>query len=352
VAEHLFVNDRPVRDRLMVGALRAAYADLLPKDRRPAAALFFACEPERVDVNVHPAKTEVRFREPGLARGLLVGAVRHALAGAGWRASATLGPAALGMAAAGFPASGAAAAFQAPAAGGWRAPSPSLSSGLSEAATAFQAPLAGGWSAPEPEAAETSGAEPGPLGVARALLHETYIVAQTADGVTLVDMHAAHERLVYEKLKAAAAAAGVARQALLIPEIVALGAEDAERVLARADELREMGLAVEPFGPGAVAVRETPALLGPCDAAALLRDVADELADLDSAEGLRAKLDAVLSRVACHGSVRSGRRLSLPEMDALLREMEATPRSGQCNHGRPTWVALSTADLERLFGRR
>ncbi|TVQ59156.1 MAG: DNA mismatch repair endonuclease MutL, partial [Rhodobacteraceae bacterium] len=354
VAEHLFVNDRPVRDRLMVGALRAAYADLLPKDRRPAAALFFACEPERVDVNVHPAKTEVRFREPGVARGLLVGAVRQALAGAGWRASATLGPAALGMAASGAAEDG--RAMGGGFGGGWRAQgaaagfSSRLSSGLAEAATAFQRPLTGGWSAREDAA--TDPAEAGPLGVARALLHDTYIVAQTAEGVTLVDMHAAHERLVYEKLKAETAASGVARQALLIPEIVALGETDAERVLARAAELRALGLTVEPFGPGTVAVRETPALLGPCDPAALLRDVADEIADLDRAEGLRARLDAVLSRVACHGSVRAGRRLALQEMDALLREMEATPHSGQCNHGRPTWISLSKADLEKLFNRR
>ncbi|PJA61096.1 MAG: DNA mismatch repair endonuclease MutL [Rhodobacterales bacterium CG_4_9_14_3_um_filter_71_31] len=351
VAQHLFVNDRPVRDRLLTGALNAAYSDLLPGGRRAAAALFFACDPQRVDVNVHPAKTEVRFREPGLARGLVVSAVRHALAGAGHRAASTNAQAALGVMRA-SPAPGAAWAAS-PAA--WR-PSATLPPGLSEAATAFMAPAPmDGWSA-RPVEAETVGAEtaanPGPLGVARAQLHETYIVAQTPDGVVLVDMHAAHERLVYERLKAALALRAVPAQALLIPEIVELGREDAEAVLARAEELAPLGLSVEAFGPGAVCVRATPAPLGPCDAGALMRDLADEIADMDRADTLRARIDAVLSRMACHGSVRAGRRLNGPEMDALLREMEATPLSGQCNHGRPTWIELKLADVERLFGRR
>jgi DNA mismatch repair protein MutL len=346
-AQHLFVNGRPVRDRLLVGALNAAYADLLPKERRAAAALFFACDPERVDVNVHPAKTEVRFREPGLARGLIVSALRHALAEAGWRSSTTIGWAALGAARA----EGAvtASAHPQPAAPRFalppRAPAP-LAPHLAETAAAWQAP-------PPAEAAPAEPAETGPLGHARALLHDTYIVAQSATGVILIDMHAAHERIVYERLKRQIAEAGPPpRQALLTPEIVTLGADDADRLLDRAEELATLGLAIEPFGPGTIAIRETPAILGACDAAGLARDLADELADLDRADGLRARIDAVLSRMACHGSVRSGRRLTLPEMDALLREIERTPNSGQCNHGRPTWIELPLADVEALFGRR
>lgn len=336
-ASFLFVNGRPVKDRLMLGALRAAYADLMPRDRRPSAALFFSCDPERVDVNVHPAKTEVRFREPALARALLVSGVRQALAGAGARPTDLTGWAALERAAT------SAAPAPGPSLwagrGAWSAPAP-IRPALAEAAADWQAPPA----APDPLA--------GPLGTARGLVQDTYIVAETPRGMVLVDMHAAHERIVYEQLKAQAAAGPVARQALLIPEIVELGREAAEAVLARADELAALGLAVEPFGPGAVAVRETPAALGTCDAGALLRDLADEMAEWERADTVRARLDAVLSRAACHGSVRSGRRLSLPEMDALLRRIEATPFADQCNHGRPTWVELTRADLDRLFGRR
>jgi DNA mismatch repair protein MutL len=345
VAQHLFVNGRPVRDRLLVGALNAAYSDLLPKERRAAAALFFDCDPERVDVNVHPAKTEVRFREPGLARGLVVAAVRHVLADAGHRASTTIGWAALAAARPGadaprasWPASGWAQSAEA-------RPAP----GLAEAARDFWAPSEG-YAArhvdPAPDAAS-----PGPLGVARGQVHETYILTQTAEGMAIVDMHAAHERLVYERLKRAVDHNGAPAQTLLIPEVVELSREDAEHVLARAEELSALGLTVEPFGPGAVCVRATPAPLGVCDAGALVRDLADEIADMDRADTLRARIDAILSRMACHGSVRAGRRLSGPEMDALLREMEATPNSGQCNHGRPTWIELKRADLERLFGR-
>ncbi|SEA32061.1 DNA mismatch repair endonuclease MutL [Rubrimonas cliftonensis] len=369
VAQHLLVNGRPVRDRLMVGALQAAYADLLPSGRRPVAALYFSCEPARVDVNVHPAKTEVRFREPGVARGLMVGAVRAALAEAGCRPARALSDAALGRVQA--PAPGGAARVSAglwPARGGW---SGHVSQGLAEAADAFQRPAqhldghpaaesAAGWGARPVEAAHSDGARgegeaaetPGPLGVAVAQIHDAYIVTQTADGMALVDMHAAHERLVYERLKRSLDAGGAAAQALLIPEIAELGREDAENLLARADEFSRLGLVLEPFGAGAVAVRATPAALGPCDGAALARDLADEIADMDRADGLRARLDSVLSRMACHGSVRSERRLSGPEMDALLRAMEAEPLSGQCNHGRPTVVALSLADIETLFGRR
>ena len=360
VAQYLFVNGRPVRDKLLIGALRAAYSDLLSRDRHPAAALFLDCDPQRVDVNVHPAKAEVRFRDPGVARGLIVSALRHALAEAGHRAASTVAGAALGAMrakAAGPPAAraqrpgpralAAAHAAQAPAewppsAGPSSAPSPShspVSPGFAEAPSARVEPAM--------EAPPTDR----PLGAARAQLHETYIVAQTEDGLVLVDQHAAHERLVYEKLKRQAAEAGIAAQALLIPEIVELSDDDRARLLAVAGDLGRLGLTVEPFGHGAVAVRETPALLGPVDAAGLVRDILDEIADLGASTTLGARLDAVLSRVACHGSVRAGRRMSADEMNALLREMEATPRSGQCNHGRPTYVALRLSDIERLFGR-
>ncbi len=350
VAQFLFVNGRPVRDRMLTGALRAAYADLLAKDRHPAAALHLDCDPHRVDVNVHPAKTEVRFREPGLARGLIVSALRHALAEAGHRAAASVGDAALGA----FREGGARPGLP------WGRPS-APSPAAREAAGAWQAPAqpglaeeAGAWrGARIDEPGDAEAAEDLPLGVARGQLHETYVVAQTAAGMVIVDQHAAHERLVYERLKRERAAGAVARQALLIPEIVELGAE-ADRVLAAAEALAGAGLAVEPFGPGAVAVRETPAALGRPDAAALLRDVADALAEAETGgpEALAARIDAVLSRMACHGSVRAGRRLSAPEMNALLREMEATPGAGQCNHGRPTYVELSLGQIERLFGRR
>lgn len=359
VAQHLLVNGRPVRDRLMVGALQAAYADLLPSGRRPVAALYFSCEPARVDVNVHPAKTEVRFREPGVARGLMVGAVRAALAEAGCRPARALSDAALGRAQVSAPLGGPRpSAGLWPARGGWPSHVPQ---GLAEAADAFQRPpgaeaeAAAGWGArpvADPPEAEATAETPGPLGVAVAQIHDAYIVTRTADGMALIDMHAAHERLVYERLKRSLDAGGAPAQALLIPEIAELGREDAENLLARAEEFSRLGLVMEPFGAGAVAVRATPAALGPCDGAALARDLADEIADLDRADGLRARLDAVLSRMACHGSVRSGRRLSGPEMDALLRAMEAEPLSGQCNHGRPTVVALSLADIETLFGRR
>ncbi|TYO88162.1 DNA mismatch repair protein MutL [Oceanicella actignis] len=364
-AQHLFVNGRPVRDKLLAGALRAAYSDLLGRDRHPAAVLFLDCPPERVDVNVHPAKTEVRFREPGVARGLIVSALRHALAEAGRRSSTTISTAALG---AFRPETGAPRpAYQGdyarprPSAGllarAWQAQAPAAqgdaAAAFAEAPAAFAQETAPGWSARvEPPAPDAEAAEDLPLGVARAQFHENYILAQTRDGIVIVDQHAAHERLVYERLKRQMAERAVPRQALLIPEVVELSPEDAERVLDAAEQLAEAGLAVEPFGPGAVCVRETPAALGQVDARALVRDVADELAEMGDARAVRARIDAVLSRMACHGSVRSGRRLTGEEMNALLREMEATPHSDQCNHGRPTWVALSLADIEKLFGRR
>ncbi|PWE29417.1 DNA mismatch repair endonuclease MutL [Maritimibacter sp. 55A14] len=351
VAQYLYVNGRPVRDRMLTGALRAAYMDFLSRDRHPAAVLFIDCPPEQVDVNVHPAKSEVRFREPGLARGLIVSGLRHALAGAGHWASTTVAGATLG---AFRPES---AAQDGPRIYQMDRPSP----GARQAAFAAQAPEAPGFAETAQPFARAEDVTEGdadaqaqaqPLGAARAQLHENYIIAQTATGMVIVDQHAAHERLVYERLKRQMAERGVAAQALLIPEIVELGEDGAARLLAHADALAELGLGIEPFGGGAVAVRETPAVLGEVDAAALILDILDELSDLDDSQAVRARIDAVLSRMACHGSVRSGRRMRAEEMNALLREMEATPHSGQCNHGRPTYVELRLADIERLFGRR
>ena len=363
--QHLFVNGRPVRDRLLQGALRAAYADFLARDRHPLAALYLDLDPQELDVNVHPAKAEVRFRDPGLVRGLMIGALRHALAGAGHQASTTVAGAALGS----FrpegaqphvpyrPASGA-LGFSAWQAGGWtpappRGPAPSLPGlsvlsarvepGLEEPAAAF-----GG----APSTAEVFDLLDQPLGAARAQLHGTYILAQTRDGFVIVDQHAAHERLVYEQMKDQIAAGGVARQTLLMPEVVSLDPAEAERVAARAEELAELGLVLEAFGQGAVLVRETPALLGEVDVQGLVKDIADDLAENDQALALKERLGEVCGTLACRGSVRAGRRLSGAEMNALLRQMEATPHSGQCNHGRPTYVELKLADIERLFGRR
>ncbi|MCX7888822.1 MAG: DNA mismatch repair endonuclease MutL [Rhodobacteraceae bacterium] len=342
VEQFICVNGRPVRDRVLLGALRAAYFDVLPRDRHPAAALLLSCEPERVDVNVHPAKAEVRFREPDAARSLVVNGIRAALAGAGHRSADTVGAATLAaMRPAGTATSGRQADRPDPSslAAAYRLQAPSDPPLLADPPQAF---------APAPAA--TSDGAAFPLGAARAQLHENWIIAQTADGIVIVDQHAAHERLVYERLKRQRDAAGVPAQELLTPEIVDLPAHRAQALLDHSAALSALGLVVEPFG-GAVAVRATPAILGPVDAAALLRDIADELADLGASGRLEARLDAVLSRMACHGSVRSGRRMRIEEMDALLREMEATPFSGQCNHGRPTHVELKLADIERLFGR-
>jgi DNA mismatch repair protein MutL len=294
-----------------------------------------------VDVNVHPAKSEVRFRDPGVARGLIVSGLRHALAEAGHRASTTVAGATLG-------------AFRAPEAtadGGPRVYQMDRAPRAPSApAPEFFEPSVSWSAAPVPE--ETAKPDPGaPLGAARAQVHENYIIAQTADGMVIVDQHAAHERLVYEKLKQQAAENGVAAQALLVPEIVELDEAEAARLLEQADELGRFGLEIEAFGPGAVAVRATPALLGPVDGRALLLDVLDELEAGGASVSVQARVEAILSRVACHGSVRSGRRMGADEMNALLREMEATPHSGQCNHGRPTYVELKLADIERLFGR-
>ena len=340
--QFLFVNGRPVRDKLLQGAVRGAYQDFLARDRHPAVALFLEVPPEDVDVNVHPAKAEVRFRDAPFIRGLMVSALRHALAGAGHRASTTVATAALGSFRTQAPLPrGPLLPLDRFAPTGW-APTPSWT------------PPASGLAETVPETPESTGAprETPPLGFARAQLHDTYIVAETDDGLVVVDQHAAHERLVHERMKRALANGGVKRQILLIPEVVSLGANEAERVLARAGELAELGLVIEPFGPGTVLVRETPDLLGLCDAAGLLQDLADDLAELDEALSLKERLDAVCGTMACHGSVRAGRKLKVEEMDALLREMEATPHSGQCNHGRPTYIELKRADIERLFGRR
>ena len=334
--QYLFVNGRPVRDKLLVGAVRGAYADFLARDRHPALALFVECDPAFVDVNVHPAKTEVRFRDAGLVRGLIVGALKHALAGAGHRASTTVAEAAL-------------SAFQ--------RQSPNYASpGFSPppyAAREASSLFAGG--ALQSARVEEAASEPPPslpLGVARAQLHETYVVAQTADGIVIVDQHAAHERLVYERMKKALANGGVQRQPLLIPEVVDLDPAEVTRVASRAAELAELGLVIEAFGPDAVVVREVPAMLGKLDVKAMVRDLADEIAETGNALALKEKLEEVAGTLACHMSVRAGRRLNAEEMNQLLREMEATPHSGQCNHGRPTYVELKLADIEKLFGRR
>jgi DNA mismatch repair protein MutL len=352
--QYLFVNGRPVRDRLLQGALRGAYADFLARDRHPLAALYVELDPMLVDVNVHPAKAEVRFRDPGLVRGLIVGALRHALAAAGHRAATTTAAGALGGFRPGMPPTApAASGFSAWRMGGWGEAAATVLPGLT-GVSARAEPFAD----PQPGFAEAATPAPAidpvdfPLGAARAQLHETYIVAQTRDGLVVVDQHAAHERLVYERMKAELDRGGVARQVLLMPEVVDLDPTEAGRVLARADEFAALGLVLEAFGPGAVLVRETPALLGQTDAKGLVRDIADDLAENGEALALKERLEEVCSTMACHGSVRAGRRLTAAEMNALLREMEATPHSGQCNHGRPTYVELKLTDLERLFGRR
>lgn len=350
VAQFLFVNGRPVRDKLLIGALRGAYADFLSRDRHPAVALFIDCDPHKVDVNVHPAKSEVRFREPGLVRGLIVSALRHALAEAGHRASTTVAGATLGamrpeapqsqpriyqMDRPSFAAKQTAYQAQAP---GFADMQSTYSGRVVEAED-------------RPHAPDETPRENLPLGAARGQVHENYIIAQTEDGIVIVDQHAAHERLVYEKLKTQMAQNGVSAQALLIPDVVEMSEGDSARLLDIAGDLTRMGLTIEPFGNGAVVVRETPAILGEVNADALLRDILDELDDQGEARAVQDRIEAILSRVACHGSIRSGRQMRAEEMNALLREMEATPYSGQCNHGRPTYVELKLSDIERLFGR-
>jgi len=351
LGQYLFVNGRPVRDKLLIGAVRGAYADYLPRDRQPIVALFVTIDPHEVDINVHPAKAEVRFRNPGLVRALVVHALTQSLLRDGRRSASTGG-------------NGMLVALRAPANRNWQG-SPGLPAALGQTSAdtpgGFGLALAGSAQAvmatgapqmpafddlPTPDRIDC------PLGAARAQLHETYIVAQTRDGVVIVDQHAAHERLVYERMKASLEHSGIPRQVLLIPEIVELDEIDVERLVARSDQLARYGLVVETFGPGAVALRETPALLGKVDGARLLRDLAEHLAEWDDALPLERRLMHVAATMACHGSVRAGRRLKPDEMNALLREMEATPNSGQCNHGRPTYVELKLSDIERLFGRR
>ena len=354
--QFLFVNGRPVKDRMLNGVIRAAYQDFLARDRHPMAALFVDLDPEWVDVNVHPAKTEVRFRDAGNVRGLIIGALRHSLAAAGHRASTTVAGQALGkvrtepVQADVFARSSL-----------WAEP---------RSATPIAQPLAvsdpAASFAPEMRADAQTGAPSArveaelqtaeqtdyPLGVARAQLHETYVVAQTADGIVIVDQHAAHERLVYEDMKRQMTAGGVKRQALLIPDVVELTEDEAARVLERAEELADLGLEIEAFGAGAICVRATPALFGEMDTAGLIRDLADDFSEYDAGLALKERFEDVMGNMACRGSVRAGRRLNGDEMNALLRQMEATPHSGQCNHGRPTYVELKLADVERLFGRR
>jgi DNA mismatch repair protein MutL len=350
--QYLFVNGRPVRDRLLYGAVRGAYQDLLARDRHPLVALFLTLAPGEVDVNVHPTKAEVRFRQPALIRGLIVGALRHTLDQAGHRAATTVADAALGAARVEpitghiFAHSGGSGAGQ------WQGPH-DPSAGLAEAAAIYQAPVHGVAPAARVESVRDESPDARwPLGAARGQLHETYIISQTADGIVIVDQHAAHERLVLERMRASLADSGVARQILLIPEVVELDPALAEALVARAPEFADLGLVIEAFGDGAVVVREVPALLGEIDVRGLVQDLADDIAVLDQALSLRECMEDVCGTMACHGSVRAGRRLSGAEMNALLREMETTPHSGQCNHGRPTYVELKLADIERLFGRR
>lgn len=369
LSQYAFVNGRPVQDKQILTAIRAAYSDTLPRGRYPVAVLWITLDPALVDVNVHPAKSDVRFRDPGLVRGLIIGAIRQALISGGDRASPS---ASVGLAqafrspessqqtppsggfqrdySAGFAGSSPASGWQAASSpsrplGGWDG------SGLSERAQPEIAETVRPSARSDDSTADLSTVE-SPLGAARTQIHENYIVAQTRDGLVIVDQHAAHERLVFERFKTALRSGKVASQILLLPEIIDLPEDDCDRLAERAEDLAEFGLVLERFGPGAIAVRETPSMLGETDVAGLVRDMADEIAEWDSATGLRERLEAVASTMACHGSVRSGRRLVTEEMNALLREMERTPGSGQCNHGRPTYIELKLSDIEKLFSRR
>jgi len=358
LGQYLFVNGRPVRDKLILGAVRAAYSDYLPRERHPVVALFVTMDPQEVDANVHPAKTEVRFRNAGLVRALIVHALKDGLAREGKRTAANTDGSALSA----FRPAFAPSFTPRPANWDWRAspaypPRPMLSFEGS-AAQAFAEPGQAAFDVGTPTADVRFEAQPAadmldrPLGAARTQIHETYIVSQTRDGLIVVDQHAAHERIVYERLKASLAKNGVQRQILLIPEIVEFDEATVEKLLDRAEELATFGLAIDTFGPGAVAVRETPSLLGKTNSAGLLRDLAEHMAEWDEALPLERRLMHVAATMACHGSVRAGRRLKPEEMNALLREMEDTPNSGQCNHGRPTYVELKLSDIEKLFGRR
>ncbi|KQT54820.1 DNA mismatch repair protein MutL [Aureimonas sp. Leaf454] len=364
--QYVYVNGRPVRDKMMLSALRGAYADAMARDRHPVAVLFLEIDPALVDVNVHPAKADVRFRDPGLVRGLIVGAIREALAARGLSRSAqgaaemmdrfqTGGDASAPAWQPSFATGGFRPAFaersQAPyraEASPFRPLEPDARGAASSGDVGSDFAPAARMADPNPDTA------PGdhPLGAARAQVHDNYVIAETPDGIVIVDQHAAHERLVYETLKTAIHGRPLPAQFLLLPEIVDLPSDDADRLATAAEALERFGLSLERFGPGAVAVRSTPAILGAVDVPALVRDLADELAEDETVEGLKGRIDAVAATIACHGSVRSGRRLRAEEMNALLRQMEATPGSGTCNHGRPTFVALKLVDIERLFGRR
>jgi len=383
--QYAFVNGRPVQDKLILSAIRGAYAETIPQGRYPVAVLAITLDPDLVDVNVHPAKSDVRFRDPGLVRGLIVGAIRQVLAREGDRAATTGADGLMRAFRPGFYPQAAAAASTAP----WTAEtSPYRPFGGGNGGDGFGAHAPNGFGA-RPQAGFGAAAPAGfgergqagfagldtpaartesfasndtggpilvetqkfPLGAARAQLHENYIVAQTEGGLVIVDQHAAHERLVFEAMRKALHDRRLPSQVLLIPEIVDLPEEDCDRLMVHAEAFENLGLAVERFGPGAIAVRETPAMLGEVDAQALVRQLADEIAEWDTADGLASKLEHIAATMACHGSVRSGRRLRPEEMNALLRQMEATPGSGQCNHGRPTYIEIKLGDIERLFGR-
>ncbi len=362
--QYLFVNGRPVKDKLLNGAVRGAYMDFLARNRHPVLALFLEVPSDMVDVNVHPAKAEVRFRESGVVRGLIVGALRHALAEAGHRASTTVANAALGAFTHERP--NPTMPFHSGRQRNFQIPSSTISGEMSESSREYHAPIGDGADNFAPpmgrnEALEQNGdvyqPEPVnlsefPLGAARGQLHETYIISQTENGIIIVDQHAAHERLVYERIKKHMAEDKVPRQVLLLPEVVEIDQGAVDKLVARQEELEALGLIFEVFGDGAIVVREVPALLGDTDIAGLVRDLADEISELNQALALKEKLEEVCSTMACHGSVRAGRRMAAAEMNALLREMEATPYSGQCNHGRPTYVELKLSDVEKLFGRR
>jgi DNA mismatch repair protein MutL len=348
LSQFYFVNGRSVRDKVLVGAIRAAYADYTFRDRFPVVALYIAIDPGEVDVNVHPAKAELRFRDAGAVRSAVIRAIGEALAAAGFKASATVAEDVLGAFTAPQYEAAEPSAFRAPEqASAWGAPSARVNvpSWSSPSLEGFTEPSARVEADPSPAFVEF------PLGTARAQMFDNFIIAQNGEGLLLVDQHAAHERLVYERFKAQLASGPVPSQTQLIPLVIELPEEDCARLEEAAPELERFGLYLERFGPRAIAVRETPALLGNSDIDGLVRDVADGLAEWDSIAAVNDRMEAIIARMACHGSVRSGRRLRVDEMNALLREMEATPHSGQCIHGRPTYVELKQKDIERLFGR-
>lgn len=337
ISQFLFVNGRPVRDKLLLGGLRGAYSDLLPRDRHPVVALFVECEPERVDVNVHPAKAEVRFREPGIVRGLIVSGLRQSMAQAGHRTATTVADVALGK----FEAQTKSRVYQMDRVG----------NSFGYAASRENETIFDVQPSARTETEYQIESQNMPLGAARAQLHENYIISQTDQGLIIVDAHAAHERLLYEKLKAQLNNSRVLSQALLIPEVITLPEDEILLLLEQSDVLSKLGLTVEAFGQGAVSVQTIPAILGQINVEKLVLDIVDELSDGGTIQSLNSKIETILSRVACHGSVRTGRRMQADEMNALLREMESTPYSGQCNHGRPTYVSLSMTDIAKLFGR-